>query len=261
LDQLASIKEVQQFWDSRPCNIRHSNLTVGTKEYFDEVEERKYFVEPHIKPFADFSSWSGKRVLEVGCGIGTDAINFARSGAIYTGVELSSESLALTKRRFEVYQLEGELVHANCENLVAALGTRTFDLIYSFGVLHHTPSIEKAMSQLKVLSNSSTKLKLMLYARDSWKQFMIDGGLDQPEAQFGCPIANSYTHEEVKKILNHAGFKTVNIQQKHIFQYRIPEYKEYKYVKQPWFANMPQDVLSILENRLGWHLLIDAISM
>lgn len=260
MGKLASIKEVEDFWDSRPCNVKHSNLAIGTKEYFNEVEKRKYFVEPHIPHFAEFSAWSGKRVLEVGCGIGTDAINFARNGALYTGVELSSESLSLTKKRFEVFKFSGEFVHADCENLVSELGSRKFDLIYSFGVLHHTPSIERALAQIKALSSDSTKLKLMLYAKNSWKQFMIEGGLDQPEAQAGCPIANTYTHEEVRKILSDSGFKTISIKQKHIFTYRIPEYREFKYVKQPWFENMPQEVFSILENRLGWHLLIDAVS-
>ena len=67
---------------------------VGSREYFDEVEARKYLVEPHIPGFADFERWRGKRVLEVGCGIGTDSINFARAGAELTAVDLSPESLA-----------------------------------------------------------------------------------------------------------------------------------------------------------------------
>src|SRR5439155_26929823 len=64
------IERVRDFWDRAPCNIRHSNKTVGTREYFDEVEQRKYFVESHIPGFADFGSWAGRRVLEIGCGIG-----------------------------------------------------------------------------------------------------------------------------------------------------------------------------------------------
>src|SRR5207344_631505 len=72
----ASIQTVQEYWDARPCNIRHSDKPVGSREYFDEVEKRKYFVEPHIPGFAEFARWSGKRVLEVGCGIGTDTISF-----------------------------------------------------------------------------------------------------------------------------------------------------------------------------------------
>ena len=71
------IAAVREYWNSRPCNIRHSTKPVGTREYFDEVEARKYMVESHIPEFADFERWKGKKVLEIGCGIGTDTINFA----------------------------------------------------------------------------------------------------------------------------------------------------------------------------------------
>src|SRR5262249_4554724 len=100
VDADSSIQEVKDYWNRRPCNIRHSPKPVGSKEYFDEVEARKYFVEPHIPGFAEFARWKDKEVLEVGCGIGTDATNFARAGAKYTGIELSETSLDLAKQRF-----------------------------------------------------------------------------------------------------------------------------------------------------------------
>src|SRR6476659_4588918 len=111
------ITDVQAFWNGRPCNIRHSPKPVGSREYFDEVEQRKHLVEPHIPEFAQFDRWKGKRVLEVGCGIGTAAVNFARRGADYTGVELSQASLDLTRKRFDIYRLKGRFISCNAEHL------------------------------------------------------------------------------------------------------------------------------------------------
>lgn len=251
-----TLKEVQDFWNTRPCNLRHSNAPVGTKQYFDEVEERKYFVEPHIPAFADFPNWVGKRVLEIGCGMGTDATNFARNGAIYTGVELSSESLNLAKQRFEVFGLSGRFIEGNAEEIGQLLRGETFDLIYSFGVLHHTPSIENALKSIYTLMHSESVFKMMVYAENSWKSAMISAGLDQPEAQYGCPIANTYTKREITAVLHKLGFSVESIQQDHIFPYVVEEYKKYNYVREPWFQNMPQEVFRAIERELGWHLLI-----
>src|SRR4051794_19110452 len=128
----ATLEEVRNYWDNRPCNIRHSTRPVGTREFFDEVETRKHFVEPHIPDFAQFERWAGRRVLEVGCGIGTAAINFARAGADYTGVDLSQASLDLAVKRFEVYREKGRFLLCNAEELSSRFAAETFDLIYSF---------------------------------------------------------------------------------------------------------------------------------
>ena len=197
------ISEVKEFWDRRPCNIKHSKSEIGSIEYFNEVEERKYFVEPHIPKFAEFSRWNGKKVLEIGCGIGTDAVNFVRNGADYFGIELSAESLNITKKRFSLFGLKGKLIQANIEDsneLHDLIASAPYDLIYSFGVLHHTPNISKALNNLRNLAKPHTEIKLMLYAKNSWKQKMIESGLDQPEAQNGCPIANVYEMEEIQKL-------------------------------------------------------------
>jgi SAM-dependent methyltransferase len=251
-----TINEVQDFWNTRPCNIRHSSKEVGTKEYFDEVEKKKFFVEPHIIDFTNFSSWNGKKVLEIGCGLATVGINFAFHGADYTGVELSEESLELAKKRFEVFEQSGKFYSGNAEELSSFVPAETYDLIYSFGVIHHSPYPEKIISEIKKYMNENSVLKIMLYAKDSWKNYMIDGGLDQPEAQYGCPIANTYTKQEVVELLD--GYEVISIEQDHIFQYQVEPYKEGKYVKQPWFESMSDEMFRILEKNLGWHLLITA---
>lgn len=261
MDTEPTIQEVAAYWDARPCNIRHSPAEVGTREYFDQVEQRKYFVEPHIKEFANFPQWQGKRVLEIGCGIGTDAINFARAGAIYTGTDLSSESLALARKRFEVFGLKGDLIHGNAEQLNEVLPDRPkFDLIYSFGVMHHTPDPLAALRSARQFAHEQTELRIMLYARNSWKAAMIEAGMDQPEAQSGCPIAFTYTYEEVRRLLQAAAFRVVEVRQDHIFPYQVEPYRNYEYIREPWFQSMSAPMFRALEETFGWHMLIKAVS-
>ena len=123
------MEAVKKFWNERPCNIRHSSAELGTRQYFDEVEQRKYFVEPHIPPFADFEAWSGKSVLEVGCGIGTDSINFLRAGANLAAIDVSEESVKIAKQRANVYGFDPLVFNvANAEELYVP--NKTFDLVY-----------------------------------------------------------------------------------------------------------------------------------
>lgn len=252
------IEDVIRFWNSQPCNIKHSSQQIGSRVYFDEVETRKYFVEPHIPAFAEFGSWKDKRVLELGCGIGTDAVNFARQGADYTGIELSRESLKISQERFEVFNLKGRFIEGNVESVDDILDHESFDLIYSFGVLHHTPDISQALRAIRRIMNNKTVFKLMVYAKNSYKSAMIEEGLDQPEAQYGCPIANTYSKEEISELLVQSGFKINSISQDHIFPYVIKDYKKYVYKREKWFENMPNEVFKALEKHFGWHLMINA---
>ncbi len=253
-----TIETVAEYWNRRPCNLRHSPAEVGSRQYFDEVEERKYFVEPHIPGFAEFEAWRGKKVLEIGCGIGTDAVNFARAGADYTGVELSVASLELARKRFALFGLPGRLLEANAETLDSVLDAESFDLVYSFGVIHHSPHPDAILRQARRLVRADGQLRVMVYARDSWKDAMIEAGLDQPEAQQGCPIAFTYTDAQARALLEQTGFAAQTITQDHIFPYVIEKYIRYEYELQPWFASMPREMFRALEKRFGWHMLIRA---
>lgn len=256
--ELATIETVAEYWNRRPCNIRHSKADVGTRAFFDDVEKRKYFVEPHIPEFADFARWRDKRVLEIGCGLGTDAANFARAGADYTGAELSKVSLDLARRRFDVFGLKGTFVHCNAEELAEDVRESSFDLVYSFGVIHHTTNPDAVIRQARRVIRPNGEFRLMLYAKDSWKNTMIDAGFDQPEAQSGCPIAFTYTQADVRALLCANGFAAASIAQDHIFPYVIEKYVRYEYELQPWFASMPLEMFRALEKRFGWHMLITA---
>jgi 2-polyprenyl-3-methyl-5-hydroxy-6-metoxy-1,4-benzoquinol methylase len=268
--EIASVKD---YWDRRPCNIRHSPRPVGTKEYFDEVEARKYFVEPHIPGFAEFERWRGKRVLEIGCGIGTDTINFARQGARVTAVDLSEKSIEVARSRTSVYGLQGhvQFFSGNAEELSRFVPAEPYDLIYSFGVIHHTPNPDRVLEQMRQYSRPGTTVKIMVYHRRSWKAawIVLTEGKGQfwklsklvaqnSEAQTGCPITYTYTRRQGRKLVEEYGFRVRDIFVDHIFPYRIPEYVEYRYVKEPYFGWMPVTFFQGLEKRCGWHLCITA---
>lgn len=249
------IEAVEAYWDARPCNIRHSPKPLGSREYFDEVEHRKHFVEHHIPGFAQFERWNGKRVLEVGCGIGTAAVNFARFGADYTGVELSQASLDLARQRFDVYGLKGRLALCNAEELSRHVESNYYDLVYSFGVIHHSPNQRAIVKEIRKVICDDGEFRCMLYAKNSWKDIMIEAGFDQPEAQRGCPYATTYTLEMVHDLYNDL-FEVVSSNQAHIFPYVVEKYVNYEYELQPWFKAMPPEMFAALERRLGWHMLI-----
>jgi len=266
-----TIETVQRYWDARPCNIRHSAKEVGSKEYFDEVEARKYLVEPHIPGFAEFGRWRGKRVLEVGCGIGTDSINFARAGAQLTAVDLSAESLRIARERADVMGVGDRIDfrQANAEELTSVVDDGPYDLVYSFGVIHHTPHPEAALRQMRALIAPGGTLKLMVYHRRSWKAFWILALQERgkfwradeliakhSEAQTGCPVTFTYTRGEGRELLERNGFEAADVHVDHVFPYRIPDYVEYRYVKEPYFRWMPQPLFRAFERRFGWHLLI-----
>ena len=248
--------EVASYWDRRPCNIRHSPHPVGSRTWSDEVERRKYFVEPHIPGFADFPAWRGKRVLEIGCGIGTDTLNFPRHGAEVTAVDISEQSLAIAADRARVHGLSNIwFVHSDAEKLGRMHHTK-YDLIYSFGVLHHTPNPLAALRQFRLYAGPRTVLKIMLYHRWSWKFWLAR---QQPEAQAGCPVVHTYSRRSARRLLEAAGFRATNMKVAHIFPWRVRDYVEYHYVRAfPW--NLVRGRLfRWLERRLGAHLLITAV--
>ena len=268
-----AVEEVRNYWDRRPCNLRHSPKPVGTREYFDEVEGRKYFVEPHIPRFAEFARWRGKKVLEIGCGIGTDTANFARNGASVTAVDLSPQSLELARKRIEVYGLQDQVrfYSGSAEELNQFLPIESYDLIYSFGVIHHTPHPERVVEQMRHYAKPGTTIKLMVYYRYSWKVFWILMGYgkgqfwrlqelvaEHSEAQTGCPVTYTYTQEEGRRLIESSGFHLTEAFVDHIFPYRIPEYVQYRYVKAwPWSWS-PQGLTRWMERHFGWHLCLTA---
>lgn len=250
-------QNIVDYWNRQPCNINHSNEPVGTELYFQQVTEKRYRAEPHVLDFAKFHLWRGKRVLEIGCGIGTDAEQFARHGAHYTGIDISSQSIQICRDRFKLLDLSGEFHEGSVtdKELLSHIGK--FDLVYSYGVLHHFPGMREHIKNLHEVLEVDGEFRFMVYARNSWKYAMIQKGLDQFEAQAECPYADAYTKEDIVGLLDGL-FNVERVRQDHCFMYNVPEYKQGHFELEPWFAAMPEVMREAVREYLGWHLLVKA---
>src|SRR5438132_289774 len=116
-DSNSQLKDrVRAFWQAHPCGTKFSDAEVGTREFFERIEAHRYAKEWHIPNAADFAAAKGLRVLEIGCGLGTDGVQFAQTGADYTGVDLAEAAIGLARKNFEQRGLQGEFKVADAES-------------------------------------------------------------------------------------------------------------------------------------------------
>jgi 2-polyprenyl-3-methyl-5-hydroxy-6-metoxy-1,4-benzoquinol methylase len=250
-------QRIRDYWNNQPCNVRHSKNAPGSLEFFQDVSARRYRVEPHIPEFAGFYLWQGKQVLEIGPGIGSDAAEFARNGADYYGIDYSDESIKLAQQRFKVEELEGTFVCGDSSDIESYSTLPKMDLVYSYGVIHHFPAIDRIIDNVYNILKPGGEFRFMVYAKNSWKQAMINRGLDQFEAQAGCPYAKSYTKDDITDLLG-SKFQLERLRQDHCFMYNVDAYKQGRYELEPWFETMPEAMREAVKEYLGWHLLVKA---
>ena len=252
-------KKISDYWDNGPCNIRYSKKKLFSKEYFEEVRKKKYFVEPHIKSFADHKKFKNKNVLEIGFGMGTDAIEFIKNGANYHGLEFSKKSLEITKKRITTYKLDDRLPLiklGDAEKLSKYFSKQNnFHLIYSWGVIHHTPNMKACFDEIYKIANKNTLIKIMLYAKNSYKNFLVNDTPYRYEAQKGVPIAYRVDVNDIKEITKNK-FKIIDSYQDFIFPYKINYYKKNIYKKIDHFDVMPKKIFDLLQKNIGEHLMI-----
>jgi SAM-dependent methyltransferase len=167
MTQPQSKEEVRRFWDQQSCDTQVAISEKFSREYFEQIEEFRYRDQPFIHAFAQFTRYRGKKVLEVGFGAGTDFIQWLRAGAAASGIDLTQEALDNLTRRIEIYRLPKpeQIAVGDAEKLPFA--SNTFDLGYSFGVLHHTPDTRRAIEDLVRVVRPGGELKIMLYNRRS----------------------------------------------------------------------------------------------
>ncbi len=159
-----SHRQTDQFWSANQPGFRFTDERPGSREFFAAVERHRYQLEPHIPEIVQFERWRDRDVLEVGCGIATDGINFARAGARYTGVDQSRVALALARQRFDLEKSSATLIEGRADRL--PLPNNSFDLIYAHGVIHHMDNTAGAVSEFgRVLRPGGTALAMVYHRR------------------------------------------------------------------------------------------------
>lgn len=167
-------------WSQDPCGAEYEREhELGTREFFDSIERHRYReYAPWMPRVMGFDNYCGARLLEIGCGMGTDLLQFARGGARCVGIDLTSRSVEITRHRFALYDTPGNFMLADGEQLPFA--SDTFDVVYSNGVLHHTPDTAGAIREVHRVIRPGGIAKVMLYHRHSlnyWFEIILRRGL------------------------------------------------------------------------------------
>jgi ubiquinone/menaquinone biosynthesis C-methylase UbiE len=182
-------------------------LKLARANSFERVEAHRYTKEWHIPDAADFAGARGLSVLEIGCGLGTDGAQFAKAGASYTGVDLTDAAIELARKRFELFGLRGELQVADAENLNFA--NESFEVVYSHGVLHHTPDTTHAVSEIHRVLKPGGRAIVMLYHRDSYNyrvgiRILRRAGSRLLKSETGIKLVHRMTGEPIQSLREHA---------------------------------------------------------
>lgn len=248
-------KQIKDFWNAIPCGTGGIKYAEGTVAYYEEISRIRYQKEIYLKKeIAEFNKWNQKKLLEVGCGVGSDLVEYAKNGALVTAIDLSKKSVELTQDRLKLYGLKGEVYEADAESM--PFEDNRFDVVVSFGVLHHTPDMAKAISEIYRVLKPGGEIRIMLYHKPSmvclqmWvlygllagKPFRkIDDIFYYHHESIGTKV---FTANESKKLF--AKFRDLNIK-------TVATLYDIRYGRNSY---LPRWMICFVPNVLGWNTFI-----
>jgi ubiquinone/menaquinone biosynthesis C-methylase UbiE len=255
--------ETQRQWDLDPCGAQYVEAAKpDTLEWFLEAERFRYDVyAPWMREMMEFDQHAGEKILEVGAGMGTDHAQFARHGGVMHDIDLSAGHLALAQRNFELRGLAGSFHHGDAEALPFDDGS--FDLVYSNGVIHHTPNTVRVTHEIHRVLKPGGRCIVMVYAENSlhyWRELFAKIGLRKGEldtasmgeimsrhvelsAHGSKPLVKVYTARRIRKIFSR--FEDVRIYKRQLTRTELPRLLHW----------MPIDLAGRL---MGWNLILKA---
>lgn len=260
-------RRARQQWTGDPCGAKYGErYKFATREFFDEVERNRYQdYAPWMASVMGFNDFAGARLVEIGCGMGTDLLQFARGGAHCTGVDLTPRSIEISRLHFDLYRMRADFVLTDAETLPFA--DESFDVVYSNGVLHHTPRTARAIREAHRILRPGGTAKVMLYHRHSlyyWSEIILHRGLLRGHFLRGHspgeimsryveysetdarPLVKAYSRQQARSLF--APFREVKIEVEQMMR------KELRLLN-PFVSDK---IFSRLRRGLGWNVIITA---
>jgi ubiquinone/menaquinone biosynthesis C-methylase UbiE len=245
------IEAIADYWNHRIHDLEMTDHPVGTKAFFDDLDDYRFDKLHYLPRLVDFSAFRGQRLLEVGCGIGTDLVRFAKGGARVTGVDLAQTAIDLARKNFELNGVTpDELRVANGEAL--PFPDASFDVVYGHGVIQYTANAEHLIREChRVLKPGGTGI-FMVYNRVSWLNAMsklTNVGLEHADA----PVLKKYSIPEFRALLK--PFAKVEIVPER-FPVKSRLHKGWKAIAfNTVFVGTFNALPRALVRPLGWHLM------
>jgi 2-polyprenyl-3-methyl-5-hydroxy-6-metoxy-1,4-benzoquinol methylase len=249
-----TLAQVRDYWNTRIHDLSITTQPIGTKGFFDQLEEYRFDKLQYLPRLVDFGSYRGLRLLEVGCGVGTDLVRFARGGAIVTGIDLSEQAIDLCHRNLVTNGVAGDVRVMNGEQMTFA--DNTYDVVYAHGVLQYTPNPNAMIRELHRVLRPGCPSIVMVYNRYSWLNFMskmMHVDLEHDDA----PVFLTFSQSELRELLQ-------PFSRFHIIPERFPVPSRlhrgwkallYNRLFVPTFNLLPRKLI----RPLGWHLMATAI--
>lgn len=164
---MVTIEKVKEFWNGNPCGNWLSEESTDRTRYFTEIATKRYATEYHIPLVAQFEKYQGKHVLEIGCGMGVDGLQFQKAGAHYTGIDLTPAAIELAKEQASLLGNPSAQFHLVNAEEGLPFPDNHFDHVYSFGVIHHSPNTEKIVAEIHRVLKPHGTFCVMVYNRSS----------------------------------------------------------------------------------------------
>lgn len=206
---MSTTADIQRYWNDRIHDLKMTTHEVGSAAFFVDLDGYRFDKLHYLPRIVDFSGFAGQRLLEVGCGIGTDLVRFAKGGAVVTGVDLSATAIELARRNFAHAGLadRADLRVADAEAL--PFPDNSFDVVYGHGVLQYAADPGAMLRECRRVLKPGGRAIFMVYNRISWlnglsKLMKVD--LEHEDA----PVLRKYSIAEFKALLS--GFADVTIQ-------------------------------------------------